>query len=215
MRRNEEAREALLRACAIDPSHVAARVLLGAAENALENPSDALTQLMRALEIDPQNVPALRESAQALLALGRTEQALVQLKKAVRIDPADTQARYMLTRALFARGARAEASLESARLREMKAAEARVNRARVLSNFALAAVEQQDWSRALDQLGQALEVCGACKIRATLHKNLGLVKSHAGDRPGAIAELREAVKLAPGDRDAQYALELLARPAPE
>lgn len=98
---------------------------------------------------------------------------------------------------------------------KIKAEEARVNRARVLSNFALAAVEPRAWSRALKQLAEALEVCGACAIGATLRKNLGLVKSHAGDRPGAIAELREAVRLAPGDRDAQYTLELLEKPAPE
>ncbi len=74
-------------------------------------------------------------------------------------------------------------------------------------------MEQRDWRRALGLLEEALETCGACKIGATLHKNLGLVKAHAGDRPGAVAALREAVKLAPGDRDAQYALELLERAA--
>jgi len=88
------------------------------------------------------------------------------------------------------------------------------DKARTLSNLALAAARAEDWPKAIRQLRQAVEVCGECPVRARLHKNLGLIMAQSGDNAGAVGELAIAHHLNPDDRDIEYALELLRKRIP-
>jgi Flp pilus assembly protein TadD len=66
----------------------------------------------------------------------------------------------------------------------------------------------------VEQMNEAIQLCGNCVQSAHLHKNLGLFYRRTGNIGEAKKELRTALELAPNDADAQNALALLER-APE
>ena len=63
----------------------------------------------------------------------------------------------------------------------MQGMKANTEQAETLGNFAIASAEARDWPRAFSQMQQALEVCGECRIKADLHKNLGLILAKSGE----------------------------------
>jgi Flp pilus assembly protein TadD len=78
-----------------------------------------------------------------------------------------------------------------------------------LGNSALQAANAHDWSRAVEQMGEALTLCGSCSVKPILHRNLGLIYARQGEIVQAQRELRVALRLAPDDADAQAALKIL------
>jgi tetratricopeptide (TPR) repeat protein len=78
-----------------------------------------------------------------------------------------------------------------------------------LGNFALEAANAQNWPQALQQMNEAIELCGNCPQSAHLHKNLGLFYGRTGRIGEAKKHLRAALQLAPNDADAQNALSIL------
>ena len=83
------------------------------------------------------------------------------------------------------------------------------DRAETLGNFALASAEARDWDQAVAQLKEALQICGDCRSRAALHKNLGLIYCRSGEVRNGERELRVAAKLKPNDPDVVKALEVI------
>ena len=69
--------------------------------------------------------------------------------------------------------------------------------------FGLEAASARNWTQALEDLKQALELCGNCRFGADLHRNLGLVYLRTGDTPDGTRELEVALKLNPDDDDAR------------
>jgi tetratricopeptide (TPR) repeat protein len=82
-------------------------------------------------------------------------------------------------------------------------------RARTLSNFALAAAKAGKWNDAIAQLYEAIQVCGNCTSGPALHKNLGLTQCQAGRFEECEKELRSVLDDLPGDADIQQALKIL------
>ena len=83
------------------------------------------------------------------------------------------------------------------------------DRAESLANIAVRTAKSRDWLKAVAQLKEALQLCGECRIRADLHKNLGLVYCHSGDLVNGERELRTALSMKPFDPDIQQALEVI------
>jgi Flp pilus assembly protein TadD len=54
-------------------------------------------------------------------------------------------------------------------------------------------------------------VCGECRSRATLHKNLGLVYCRSGDVGNGIRELKTARELNPRDAEIETALAIVEK----
>jgi tetratricopeptide (TPR) repeat protein len=84
------------------------------------------------------------------------------------------------------------------------------DRVQQLGNFALEAANAQNWPQALEQMSQAIELCGNCEQAVHLHRNLGLFYARTGNIEGAEKELHKVLELSPGDNDAQRALTVLA-----
>jgi len=84
-------------------------------------------------------------------------------------------------------------------------------RADTLGNFALTAAAARDWAQAVAQLKEAIDVCGDCRSKADLHKNLGLIYCRSGDLVNGEKELRLAAKMKPADPDISTSLELIAQ----
>ena len=80
-----------------------------------------------------------------------------------------------------------------------------------LGNFALEAANAQNWPQAMEQMNEAIKLCGSCAESAHLHKNLGIFYERTGNMDEAEKELRIALQLAPDDADAKNALAMLER----
>jgi tetratricopeptide (TPR) repeat protein len=59
------------------------------------------------------------------------------------------------------------------------------DRVQQLGNFGLEAFNARNWSQAIADLKEALQICGDCRFRANLHWNLGLIYCRKGDIDGA------------------------------
>jgi len=69
----------------------------------------------------------------------------------------------------------------------------------------------------VEQMKEAIQLCGQCAQSAHLHRNLGLIYCRTGNTQEGEKELRAALQLDPNDEDAKKALALLANlpPAPQ
>ena len=119
-----------------------------------------------------------------------------------------SEALYNLIRALGQMDA-AEAGKYRAKFTELQRQKRITGQAETLNNFALTAAASRDWPRAIEQLNEAIGLCGDCRARADLHKNLGLIYARSGDAKKAVAALETARAGKPQDREIEQALQLL------
>ena len=71
------------------------------------------------------------------------------------------------------------------------------------------AANAQNWPQAVEQMKEAIELCGQCPQSAHLHRNLGLMYCRTGNTQEGEKELHAALQIDPHDKDAQKALALL------
>ena len=169
----------------------------------------------RSRELLQQVVTALPSNADALYQLGlnhsqagQRQTAVGYWRRAVDVNPEHGQALYNLARALR------DASPDEAvgfqeRFRKHREERRITDRAETLGNFALASADARDWPQAVDQLLEAINVCGKCPTQALLHKNLGLIYARSGNLDKAEASLRVASALLPSDEDIETSLQLI------
>jgi tetratricopeptide (TPR) repeat protein len=127
----------------------------------------------------------------------------------VRSDPSHSQALYKLARDL-SKSHDPEAQQYQARFDALQREQQVTDRVQQLGNFALEAANAQNWPQAMEQMSEAIQLCGNCPQAAHLHRNLGLFYARTGNIEGAEKELRRVLELNPGDSDAQKALAVLA-----
>jgi Flp pilus assembly protein TadD len=60
----------------------------------------------------------------------------------------------------------------------------------------MARMQAGDWPQAIEHLQEALNLCGDCRSRRSLHKDLGLIYSRLGRLTEGDRELRLALKQA-------------------
>jgi hypothetical protein len=70
---------------------------------------------------------------------------------------------------------------------------------------------EADYKRAIDDLKNAIVLCGSCKLLGALEKNLGLAYCHAGQLDAGERELKIAESLIPDDLDVKTALQIVAK----
>jgi Flp pilus assembly protein TadD len=128
--------------------------------------------------------------------------------KAVELEPQNSEALYGLVRAL---GPLDEAAARQYRVRfdALKEGQQKTGQAETVSNFALVAARAADWSKTIEQLRKAIEICGNCRSTGDLHKNLGLIYGQSGNLKDAELELRLAQKLKPNDPDVLRGLQII------
>ena len=211
MRRYGEALEALALARGALGERAEILRYIGQALNRSARYEEAVAPLQQAILKEPDYHASHSELGLALLQTGRTVEAVEALKRALELNPRDSVATVNLIKALY-RERSDETAQYSERLRDLKRQESAAARAKVLSNFGLAAAGREEWESAVGQLREAVEVCGDCPIQAVLRKNLGLVLADSGEFPAALAELRAARSL-DDHPDIEYALGVVERAA--
>ena len=203
-RRDEAAAELEMAAAAPEALYLLALIAKQRGE-----PERSRDLLARVVAAAPKHADAHYQLGLNYAQAGKAAAAAAQWKQAVAIDGDHPQALYNLARLLRASDP-AEARRYQARFEEGQRRRRVTDRAETLGNFALASAEARDWPQAVAQLAEAIQVCGDCSSKATLHKNLGLVHARSGNLERAEASLRLALRLLPSDEDIARSLDLIA-----
>jgi tetratricopeptide (TPR) repeat protein len=166
--------------------------------------------LKKVVALQPENADAQYLLGQNLEHSGDSAAAIQHWKAAVQADPNHSQALYNLAKALN-KAHDPDAKQFQDRFDALQKSQQIADRVSELGNFALEAANAQNWPQAVEQMNEAIQLCGNCPQSAHLHKNLGLFYGRTGNIGEAKKELRTALQLAPNDADAQNALAMLER----
>ena len=206
----EEADKELSTAIRLQPDHPGAFYFLALAAKQ-ENQVERSTELLkRVVALQPDNADAQYLLGQNLEHSGDSTAAIQHWKAAVQADPNHSQALYNLAKSLN-KIHDPEAKQYQYRFEALQKSQHIADRVSELGNFALEAANAQNWPQAMEQMNEAIQLCGNCPQSAHLHKNLGLFYGRTGNIGEAKKELYTALQLAPNDSDAQNALVTLER----
>lgn len=208
LQRYVEAKNELERVCRLTPNHSQAFYYLALVETQLGHYSASAERLHRFIALEPANSRGYYQLGQMRMRLGNRKGAIANWKKAVQIDPSYGKVLYNLFRTLR-NDKPEEAQQYQERFQAVQREKQITNRADTLGNFALASLQAGDWAEATEQLKEAIEICGRCRTKFLLHKNLGLIYARSGDLQNAEPELRLAAKLAPDDPEVQQSLKTI------
>jgi tetratricopeptide (TPR) repeat protein len=204
----EGADKELQTAIGLQPDHAGALYFLALTarqENQVERSSGILQKVVA---LQPGNADAQYLLGQSLEHSGDSVGAIQHWKAALQADPNHSQALYNLAKALN-KLHDPEAKPYQDRFDALQKSQQIADRVSELGNFALEAANAQNWPQAVEQMNEAIQLCGNCVQSAHLHKNMGLFYGRTGNIGEAKKELRIALELAPNDADAQNALAML------
>jgi tetratricopeptide (TPR) repeat protein len=174
-------------------------------ERQTDNYGKAVELLQKAVTLNPNNANTQFLLGQCFEKQGRTEEAVKHWKEALRIDPEQSEALYNLAKGLK-KIHDPQAQAYQNRFDELQKLKEIKDRVELLRSFALEAGKAQNWPKAIEQLQQAIELCGKCVSAPILHKNLAFFYEQTGKMNEAKSELEKVLQLTPGDKKAQQAL---------
>jgi tetratricopeptide (TPR) repeat protein len=204
----EDAGGELATAIRLQPDYANALYFLALTAKQENQPQRSTELLQRVVALQPDNADAQYLLGQNLEHSGDNLAAIQHWKAAVQADPNHSQALYNLAKSLN-KIHDADAKRYQDRFEALQKSQQIADRVSELGNFALEAANAQNWPQAVEQMNEAIQLCGNCQQSAHLHKNLGLFYGRTGNIGEAKKELRTALQLAPNDADAQNALAML------
>jgi len=206
--RYEEAKAEIEGALQVQRDFPPALYILALTEKQLDHIERSVGLLQQVITLEPNNADAHFLLGQGLLRLGKTSVASSHWKRCVEINPGHEEALYNLSRILRKIEPETANSYQQSFL-ALKQKEGITTHAESLRNFALARMQAGDWPEAIEQLHEALTLCGDCRWRRSLHKDLGLTYSRLGRLTEGERELRLALKQDPNDGEILRALEVI------
>jgi tetratricopeptide (TPR) repeat protein len=176
-----------------------------------ENQPERSTELLRkVVQLQPENADAQYLLGQDLDHLGDHRSAIEHWKAALQADPNHSQALFNLAKSLNKTHDPGAKDYQD-RFEALQKEQQQADRVSELGNLAIEAANANNWPQALQQMNDAIQLCGKCPQSAHLHKNLGLFYGRAGNVEEAKKELHAALELEPSDSDARNALAALER----
>ena len=206
----DEAHRELETAIRLQPDYPSALYFLALTMKQQDDPRSATALLQKLVGLQPDNANAQYLLGQSLEHSGDNAGAIQHWKMAVQSDPNHSQALYNLAKAL-SKVHDPEAQQYQERFDALQRQQQITDRVAELGNFALEAANAQNWPQAMEQMNQAIQLCGTCSESAHLHRNLGVFYGRTGNLENAEKELQTAVTLAPDDVDARNALAAIER----
>jgi tetratricopeptide (TPR) repeat protein len=206
----EDADRELETAIRLQPNYANALYFLAVTAKQENQPERSTELLQRVVALQPNNADAQYLLGQNLEHSGDSPAAIQHWKAAVQADPNHSQALFNLAKALN-KIHDPSAKQYQDRFDALLKSQLTADRVSELGNVALEAATAQNWPQAIEQMNEAIQLCGNCPQSAHLHKNLGLFYGRKGNIVEAKKELRIALELAPNDVDAQNALAALER----
>jgi tetratricopeptide (TPR) repeat protein len=208
LKRDQEADGEFALATRLAPGNPDGYFYWALAERAQGNFTKEAELLQKVVKLQPGNATAHLRLADILLDQNRTAEAVAELRSALAVDPNSAEAIYKLSRALHKTDPE-ESNRLHAQFDQLKAQNSVVGQAKALANDAFRAFTVQDWRESIRLFSEALATCGDCEIKSALHRDLGLTLCRDGQIDRGAEELRKALALNPGDRDAAKAMEAI------
>jgi tetratricopeptide (TPR) repeat protein len=189
------------------PNYAAAYLELGRARSDLQDEARALEAFRKAVELAPEDAETRYRLGSQYLRNGKAALAADQLRVAARLRPGDRNVLYALVRALRSSGNSQEAEPLARKMAEAAQAQALhepdVLRAGELNNAGISLEKAGDYAGALQKYRAALEISPE---EIGFRRNLALVLCRLERWKEAHSELKEVLRMAPGDADATKAL---------
>ena len=208
--KHEEARDDFREALKIAPKYAEALYCWATLEG---DEGDRVMQeklLKRYLGLRPDQAAAFDQLGHALEEEHQESKAVVAWRRAIALNPEYSEAIYSLARAL-----RLTDPVESKQLmqraQELGSNQRTADRVTMLGNQANAKMFEANYKGAIDDLKNAIVLCGRCKLLGALEKNLGLAYCHAGQLDAGERELRISESLIPDDPDVKTALQIVEK----
>jgi tetratricopeptide (TPR) repeat protein len=162
----------------------------------------------KVVSLQPDNADAQYLLGRNLERTGETQQAIAHWKMALQADPNLAEALYSLARTLKKLNDPGAQQYQD-RFDELAQKKQIKDHVGQLGNFAIQAANANDWPHAVQQMQEAIALCGQCDDAEHLHRNLGLMYCRTGNLEEGEKELRAALALKPDDEDASKALTAL------
>jgi tetratricopeptide (TPR) repeat protein len=202
----EDARGEFRNVLEIAPRFAEALYYWAALEGDAGNKVDQANLLRRYLNLRPENATAWFQLGQILQEEHRNSEAIAAWKRATALNPNYSAALYSLGRAL-----KTTDPVESKRLvercKELENDRQTIDQVNMLGNQANLKMYDANYKGAIDDLKNAIVLCGRCELLGTLEKNLGLTYCHAGRLNAGERELKIAELLMPEDASVKAALQ--------
>jgi tetratricopeptide (TPR) repeat protein len=204
--KQEEARSEFRKVLEIAPEYAEALEYWAALDGDEGKRIEQADLLRRYLKLRPKQAPAWFQLGQILMEENRDSEAIAAWRRAVAVNPQYSAAIYSLGRAL-----KQTDPAESKRLlewcREIEEDQQAIDRVNMLGNQANLKMYNANYKGAIDDLKNAIVLCGSCKLLGALEKNLGLAYCHAGQLEAGERELEIAESLMPEDPSVIAALQ--------
>jgi tetratricopeptide (TPR) repeat protein len=207
LEKRDEARSEFRKALQIEPSHAEALRHWAALEGDAGNFAAQADLLRRYLLLKPDDANACFQYGELLDDEHREPEAIAQWRRAVSLNPNYREAIYRLARAIRKSDPR-EAQKLIERASALERDQQTDDRIRSLGNQANAEMAESNYTGAIDDLRQAIMLCGSCSHLGALEKNLGLAYCHKGELDSCEHELKNAQALIPKDSDVAAALQV-------
>ena len=205
--RPKEAGEDFEKAIRLRPGYAEAYRELGVVQVELQMEAAAVRALETAVALAPDDAEARYQLALCYLRTGEAQRAAGHLQQAARLRPDDRNLLYALVRALRAAGKTDEAEPLMQRLSRNAANQALrepdILRAGALNNEGIALEKEGKFAAALEKYRAALVITPQ---ETGFRRNLALVLCRLERWKEAVAELKEVLRITPGDADATRAL---------
>jgi tetratricopeptide (TPR) repeat protein len=206
--RHEEARGEFRKVLDIAPGYAEALYYWATLEGDAGNTMAQANLLTRYVKLRPDNAMAFVQLGHVLEEEHRESEAIAAWRRAIALNPRYSEALYSLARALK-RTDPDESKRLMERVSELKNDQQTIDRVNLLGNQANAKMYSADYKGAIDDLKNAIVLCGNCELLGALEKNLGLTYCHAGQLDAGERELKIAETLIPDDPSVEVALQIV------
>jgi tetratricopeptide (TPR) repeat protein len=202
---HKEARGEFRRTLKISPENAQALYYWATLEGDEGNTMMQANLLERYLRLRPDQATAFDQLGHVLEEEHQESAAISALRRAVALNPKYSEAIYSLARVLK-RTNPVESKQLMERVRQLENDQQTIDRVNMLGNQANERIYEANYNGAIDDLNNAIVLCGRCNLLGALEKNLGLAYCQAGQLGAGERELKIAETLIPEDASVEAAL---------
>jgi len=203
---HEEARGEFRTTLKIDPDNAQALYYWAALEGDEGNTMIKANLLNRYVRLRPDQATAFNQLGHVLEEEHRESEAIGAWRRAVVLNPQYSEAIYCLAR-MLRRSNPVESKELMHRVNELEHDQQTSDRVNMLGNQANEKMYGANYKGAIEDLNNAIVLCGRCKLLGALEKNLGLAYCHAGQLAAGERELKIAKTLIPEDASVEAAMQ--------
>jgi tetratricopeptide (TPR) repeat protein len=196
--RRADARQEFRKALQIAPRNAEALRYWAALEEDEGNVGVRTDLLRRYILVRPKDAYAQFQYGQLMEDAHREPEAIAAWKRAITLNPDYREAIYSLARAVRKSDPQ-EAKKLLDRVSALENDQQTDDRVRMLGNSGNEKMAESRFAGAIEDLQQAIMLCGKCRHLGALEKNLGLAYCHKGELDFCQRELRIAQSLIPDD----------------